>query len=42
MHLSTQAYAFVNILAVAIWLGLAAFLNRENRRLTAEPERAAA
>lgn len=42
MHLSTQAYTFVNILAVAVWLGLAAFLNRENRRLTAEPERAAA
>ena len=42
LHLSTQAYAGVNILAVGIWLGLAAFLNRENRRLTAEPERVAA
>jgi len=35
-------YAGVNIAAVAIWLGLAAFLARENRRLTAEPERVAA
>ena len=42
MHLSTQAYTFVNILAVGIWLGLAAFLNRENRRLTSAPERIAA
>jgi AAA family ATP:ADP antiporter len=42
MHLSTQTYTFVNILAVGIWLGLAAFLNRENRRLTAESERVAA
>jgi len=42
LHMSTQAYAGVNILAVGIWLGLAAFLNRENRRLTSEPERLAA
>jgi AAA family ATP:ADP antiporter len=42
MHVSTQAYTFVNILAVGIWLGLAAFLNRENRRLTSAPERIAA
>jgi AAA family ATP:ADP antiporter len=42
MHVSTQAYAGVNILAVCVWLGLAAFLNRENRRLTAETERVAA
>jgi len=42
MHLSTQAYTVVNILAVGVWLGLAAFLNRENRRMTAESERVAA
>lgn len=42
LHVSTQAYAGVNILAVAVWLGLAAFLARQNRRLMAEPERAAA
>ena len=42
MQVSTQAYAGINILAVCAWLGLAAFLNRENRRLTVEPERVAA
>jgi AAA family ATP:ADP antiporter len=42
LNVSTQAYAGVNIVAVAVWLGLAAFLARENRRLTAEPERVAA
>ena len=42
LQVSTQAYAGVNILAVAVWLGLAAFLARENRRLTAERERVAA
>ena len=42
LQTSTQAYTWVNILAVAVWLGLAAFIARENRRLTAEPERAAA
>ena len=41
-QVSTQAFTWVNILAVAVWLGLAAFLARENRRLTAEPERVAA
>jgi AAA family ATP:ADP antiporter len=41
-QVSTQVYAGVNIAAVAVWLGLAAFLARENRRLTAEPERVAA
>jgi AAA family ATP:ADP antiporter len=42
LQVSTQAYAGVNILAVCLWLGLALFLSRENRRLTAEPERVAA
>jgi len=42
LQVSTQAYAGVNILAVGVWLALAAFLNRENRRLTAEPDRIAA
>lgn len=42
LQVSTQTYAGVNILAVAVWLGLAAFLARENRRLTAEPARVAA
>ena len=41
-QVSTQMYAGVNIAAVAVWLGLAAFLARENRRLAAEPERVAA
>ncbi len=42
LQLSLQAFVFVNILAVGAWLAIAAFLARENRRLTAEPERAAA
>ena len=42
MQVSTQLYAGINILAVCLWLGLAAFLNRENRKLTVEPERVAA
>ena len=42
LQVSTQAYAGVNILAVGVWLALAAFLNRENRRLTSEPQRIAA
>ena len=42
LNLSVQSYAFVNIACVGIWLALAAFLARENRRLTAEAERLAA
>ena len=42
LHLSLQTFVIVNILAVAVWLALAAFLARENRRLTAEAEPAAA
>jgi ATP:ADP antiporter, AAA family len=42
LQLSLQAFVFVNILAVGAWLAIAAFLARENRRLTAEPERVAA
>lgn len=42
LGLPVRAYAAVNIAMVVVWLGLAAFLARENRRLTAEPERAAA
>lgn len=42
LSLSVQAFAGVNILLVAAWLALAAFLARENRRLTAEAERVAA
>ena len=42
MQLSLQMFVLVNIVAVGVWLALAAFLARENRRLTAEPERIAA
>jgi AAA family ATP:ADP antiporter len=42
LQLPLRAFVLVNILGVGIWLGLAAFLARENRRLTAEPERVAA
>lgn len=42
LQLSVQLFAGVNIAAVLLWLALAAFLARENRRLTAETERAAA
>jgi hypothetical protein len=37
-----QTFVIVNILAIAVWLGLAAFLAKQNRRLTAEAERVAA
>jgi hypothetical protein len=37
-----QAFTFVNILAVGVWLALAAFLAKRNQRLTAEAERVAA
>ena len=42
MQLSLQMFVLVNIVAVGVWLALAAFLARENRRLTADPERVAA
>ena len=42
LRVSVQAFTFVNILAVGMWLALAAFLAKRNRRLTAEAERAAA
>ena len=42
LHLPLRAFVVVNILAVGVWLGLAAFLARENRRMTAEAERVAA
>ncbi|HET9215865.1 MAG TPA: hypothetical protein VFR18_02735 [Terriglobia bacterium] len=42
LQVSVQAFTFVNILAVAAWLALAAFLAKRNRRLTAEGERVAA
>ena len=37
-----ESFVIVNILAIALWLGLAAFLARQYRRLTAEAEPAAA
>jgi AAA family ATP:ADP antiporter len=42
LHVSLRAFTFINILAVGFWLALAAFLARENRRMTAEAERKAA
>ena len=42
LQVSTQSFALVNILVIGAWLGLAAFLGRRNRRLTAEAERVAA
>lgn len=42
LHLSLRTFVVVNILAVGVWLALAAFLARENRRLTAEAEPVAA
>jgi len=42
LHVSVQAFAFVNIVSVAAWLALATFLAKRNRRLTAEAERVAA
>jgi AAA family ATP:ADP antiporter len=41
LQLPLRAFVVVNILAVGVWLGLAAFLARENRRLTAGPARVA-
>ena len=42
LALSVQAYAGLNIAIVVVWLGIAAFLARENKKLTAESERVAA
>ena len=42
LHLPLRAFVVVNILAVGVWLALAAFIARWNRRLIAEQERAAA
>jgi hypothetical protein len=42
LHLSVRGYAVFNITIVVLWLALAAFLAREYRRRTAEPERIAA
>jgi AAA family ATP:ADP antiporter len=42
LHLPLRTFVVVNILAVGVWLALAAFLARENRRLTAEAEPVAA
>jgi AAA family ATP:ADP antiporter len=42
LQVSVQSFTFVNILAVGVWLGLAAFLAKRNRRLTAQAEPAAA
>ncbi len=42
LHLPLRTFVVANILAVGVWLALAAFLARENRRLTAERERVAA
>jgi ATP:ADP antiporter, AAA family len=42
LHVSVQSFAFVNILVIGAWMGLAAFLAKRNRRLTAEAELAAA
>ena len=42
LHLPLRTFVVVNILGVGVWLALAAFLARENRRLTAEPGRVAA
>jgi ATP:ADP antiporter, AAA family len=42
LQVSVQAFAFVNIVSVGVWLGIATFLARRNRQLTAEAERVAA
>jgi AAA family ATP:ADP antiporter len=42
LALSVRGFAIVNLVIVVIWLGLALSLARENRRLTAEAEPAAA
>jgi AAA family ATP:ADP antiporter len=42
LSLSARGFAFVNLALIAIWLFLAWHLSRENRRLTAQSEPAAA
>ena len=42
LALSVRGFAIVNLVIVVLWLGLAVSLARENRRLTAEAEPAAA
>jgi hypothetical protein len=42
LHVSVRMFAGVNIAAVAVWLVLAAYLSRANRRMTGEAERVAA
>jgi hypothetical protein len=42
LAMSVRGFALVNIAIVVVWLILAASLSRENRRLTAEAEPAAA
>jgi AAA family ATP:ADP antiporter len=42
LNVSVRAFAGVNIAAVAVWLVLAAYLSRANRRMTGEAERVAA
>jgi hypothetical protein len=42
LALSVRGFAVVNLAIVLVWLALAAGLARENRRLTAEAEPAAA
>jgi AAA family ATP:ADP antiporter len=42
LALSLRAYASVNLAIIAIWIGLAVLLARENRRLTVQQEQAAA
>jgi AAA family ATP:ADP antiporter len=42
LQVSVRSFAFVNILAVGVWLALAAFLAKRNRRLTAQAEPVAA
>ena len=42
LHIGVRGYALVNISLVIVWLIIAFNLNRENKRLTAEPESVAA
>jgi AAA family ATP:ADP antiporter len=41
LALSIRSYAALNIAVIVLWIVLARFLSRENRRLTVEPERVA-
>ena len=42
LAMSVRGFALVNLAIVVVWLALAASLARENRRLTAKAEPAAA